>query len=181
MSLKERTLQSTLVYQGKIIRVKRKDVLLADGTPATREVVEHPGAVAVVALDEKSRHIYLVEQYRSPLEKTLLEIPAGKLDEGETPEEAALRELAEETGKTAERIIKLAGFYASPGYSNEKIHLFLALDLKKTKREPVAGEFLRIQKKEIGQILRMIEEGEIEDGKTILGISLFINRYNEFI
>ncbi len=180
MRIEERTINSTLVYQGKIIQVKSKDVLLADGSSATRDVVEHPGAVAVVAMDQ-NRQIYLVEQYRSPLEKTLLEIPAGKLDEGETPAQAALRELAEETGKTAGEIRKLISFYASPGYSNERIHLFLALDLKETKRDPVPGEFLRIQKREIAQILKMIDKGEIEDGKTILGISLFINQYNEFI
>lgn len=180
MSLKEETKKSIVVYDGKIIQVKKKEVLLPDGTSATREVVEHPGAVAVVAMDD-NRHIYLVEQYRSPVEKTLLEIPAGKLDGGENPEEAALRELAEETGKTAAKLIKLASFYATPGYSNERIHLFLALALKDTKTEPVAGEFLRVQKKELAQILEMIAKGQIEDGKTILGIFLFINRYNEFI
>ncbi len=180
MQLKEDTLKTTLVYRGKVLQVVEKEVRVPDGSQSRREVLEHPGAVALVAVDG-DRKIYLVEQFRSPMEKVLLEIPAGKLDPGETPEEAGRRELQEETGMKAEKVIKLAGFYSSPGYSNEKIHLFLAMDLKEADLPPDPGEFLRVKKYRAPEILDMISRGQIEDGKTILGISLVLNLYNEFI
>ena len=178
--LKEETLKSSVAYRGKILTVKEKEVRLPDGRLGRREVVEHPGAVALVAVG-KNREIYLVEQYRSPMEKVLLELPAGKLDPGETPEDAALRELQEETGMRAGRLLPLAAFYSSPGYSSEKIHLFLALDLTETGEAPDPGEFLRVKTLPARQVLDLVTRGEVEDGKTILGVALALNLYNEFI
>lgn len=180
MELREKTLKSDVVYKGKILDVLRKKVLLPDGREGAREVVKHSGAVAVVAVD-KTGEIYLVEQFRSPMEKVMLEIPAGKLDPGEGPEEAALRELWEETGMKAGHLEKMSAFYSSPGYSDELIHLFLASDLTKAGRPRVPGEFLHIRTFEAGKLMEMIRRGEIEDGKTILGVSLFLNQYNTFI
>lgn len=127
--LTEKMLKTEMKYRGRIIDVKVDEVELPTGTRSSREVVEHPGAVAVIAADEDGR-IILVEQYRYPAGETLLEIPAGKLDPGESPEECALREMVEETGYRPGRLVLLSRIFTTPGFSNEAIHLFRGYDLQ---------------------------------------------------
>lgn len=175
MNLREKTVSTSTIFNGKIVKLIKKEVLLPDGTKGTREVVEHPGAVAIVAVD-KENYVYLVRQFRSPIEKEILEIPAGKLDEGETPEECARRELQEEIGQNPREMEKLLSYYTSPGFSNEVLHIYLATDLQEVPIRKVEGEFLQIEKFKYEELTKLIEAGEIEDGKTVLGILLASNK-----
>ena len=127
--LTEKTLKTETRYHGRIINVKVDEVELPTGTRSSREVVEHPGAVAVIAMNEDGL-IVLVEQFRYPAGETLLEIPAGKLDPGESPVECALREMVEETGYQPETLTLLSKIYTTPGFSNEVIYLFRGHNLQ---------------------------------------------------
>jgi ADP-ribose pyrophosphatase len=123
-----RTLSSRYVYAGHNIRLRVDGVVLPSGKETVREVVEHDGAVAIVAVDEKD-HLLLVRQFRHAANKELLEIPAGGVDRGETPEETATREMQEETGYAPGKLLRLGGFYSAPGYASEYLYLFMATDL----------------------------------------------------
>jgi ADP-ribose pyrophosphatase len=168
----EKTISSTNIYDGKIIKVRLDKVLLRDGKESFREIVEmtNQGAVAIVPIvDDK---VYFVKQYRKSLGKDLLEIPAGRMDPGEDPVDSARRELAEEIGFWPNELQQLAFFYTSPGFSNEAIYLYLARDLVKYEAASDEGEFLEIQSLPLAEALKMISNGEIEDGKTIAGLLL---------
>ena len=136
-----------------------------------REVVEHPGAVGIVALKENG-DIVMVKQYRKAVEQVLLELPAGKLEQGENPLDCAARELTEETGYTAGDLRYLVSFYTSPGFSNEVMHMFLATDLKEGKNDPDDDEMVETVEISRDRAIDMILKGEIKDGKTIAGILL---------
>lgn len=164
-----RTLGTQRAYEGQYVNLRLDRVRFPDGVVRVREVVEHPGSVAVVALDG-GHNVYLVRQYRPPAGKEVLEIPAGLVDDGESPERSAHRELKEEVGGDSDRLIHLASFYMTPGYSDERLHLYLALELRETGSEPEDDEFLEIEKMPLGEALGMIETGEIEDIKTIAGL-----------
>jgi ADP-ribose pyrophosphatase len=138
---------------------------------AEREVVLHRGAVAMVALDTDGE-VFLVRQYRHAPGKDLVEVPAGKLAEGEDPQQCARRELMEEIGYDAGEWVKLASFYTSPGFSDEMLHLYLARDLRPGKADPDEDEFLEIMHVPLAEALSMVSRGEIEDSKTIAGLSL---------
>ncbi|MGI9951557.1 NUDIX hydrolase [Moorellaceae bacterium AZ2] len=166
---RERCLKSERIYTGKILNLRKDRVALPDGREASREVVEHTGAVAVVALDHEER-VYLVRQYRYPIGKVTLEIPAGKLDPGENPEACARRELREEVGLVAENWQHLLTFYSTPGFSDEIMYLFLARDLSREKAQPDEDEFLEILSLPLEEALLKIREGEIMDAKTIIGL-----------
>lgn len=143
-------------------------VRLSSGSISQREKVVHPGAVAIAAVE--GGRILMERQYRHTARKTLWEIPAGTIEEGETPEACALRELAEETGYRAERMERLTHFYVAPGYSTEVIHLYLARILSPTSRKLDCDEEIEVAFLPVPQVLGMIKEGEIEDAKTIIGI-----------
>lgn len=147
---------------------------LPDGREASREVVEHSGAVGVVPLTGEGQ-VYLVRQYRYPIGKVTLEIPAGKLEEGEDPLDCARRELKEEVGIEASRWEPLLTFYTTPGFSNEVMHLFLATELSKKEAQPDQDEFLQIVSLPLEEALEKARTGEIMDAKTIL--SLLLVRY----
>lgn len=119
----EKTTATKRIYSGKIINVRVDDVELQDGSMSKREVVEHPGAVAILAVTD-NREAFFVRQYRKPIEKELLEIPAGKLDEGESPQSCAARELAEEVGMAADELRQISFHYSSPGFASEKMYVF---------------------------------------------------------
>ena len=136
-----------------------------------REVVEHPGAVGIVALKENG-DIVMVKQYRKAVEQVLLELPAGKLEQGENPLDCAARELTEETGYTAGDLRYLVSFYTSPGFSNEIMHMFLATNLKEGKKDPDDDEMVETVEISRDRAIDMILKGEIKDGKTIAGILL---------
>lgn len=171
-NLIEETLSSSYLYRGRIVNVRQDRVSLPNGKTAFREVVEHPGAVAVLALDEQARAI-LVRQYRQAAGSVLLEIPAGKLDPGESATQCARRELAEETGLQGGSWRELGCFYLSPGYCNEKITLFRVTGLSEA--PPTAGdedEKIEVFRMPLADILDLIKNGEIKDAKTVLAVTL---------
>jgi len=158
------------LYRGRIFTVTL-DTVREGGGEYTREVVRHPGSAAIVAVHD-DRTVSLVRQYRHPAVKYLLEIPAGSRDAFESPEECAARELEEEMGLVAESWEKLSEFFVSPGFCGEKMWVYLATDLTETKASPEDDENLELVRLPFASALEMIEAGEIEDAKTIIGLSL---------
>jgi len=165
----EATVTSQRVYEGRLVNLRVDTVRLENGRLTEREIVEHPGAVAVVALDEDD-NIILVRQFRKAVEKKLLEIPAGTLEVGEEPIACARRELREETGYRAECLEQIGGLYPSPGFCTEHIHLYLATGLKKGLSAPEDDEAIETIKVPLSDIPAMVSQGEICDGKSIVGL-----------
>lgn len=169
--LYEKLVSSTRLFEGKVINLRRDEVMLPSGRTGTREVVEHPGAVAVVPITREGQ-VILVRQFRHPIGQVLLEVPAGKLDPNEKPEACALRELAEETGFVANKLRKLASIYTTPGFSNEIIHLYLAEDLVESDKQPDEDEFIKTELYTSEQIHQMIASGELCDAKSLVALCL---------
>lgn len=165
----EKTIKSNLVFEGKMINLRVDTVQLPGEKYATREIVDHPGAVAVVPINNQGK-IVMVKQYRKAFEKFLLEIPAGKLEKNEEPSLCAKRELQEETGFMAKNINHLLTMYSTPGFSNEVIHVFLARDLQEGSANPDEDEYISVESFSLGELLKMIFNGTIKDSKTIAGI-----------
>lgn len=174
-NLTEIFVASERIYEGKIINLRRDLVRLPNGREASREVVEHPGAVAVVPLLPDGR-ILLVRQFRHPVGQILLEIPAGKLDAGEDPDDCARRELEEETGHRAGRLERKASVFTGPGFTDEVIHIYVAEELQRTVQNPDEDEFLEVGAYEPAQIRQLIQSGQICDAKTLAGLYLLQNR-----
>jgi len=171
MKFYEEKIDSRRVFEGKMINVRVDRVRLPDGKESTREVVDHPGAVVIVpVLGEK---ILFVEQYRYPIEQVLLELPAGKLDPGESPEECAKRELEEETGYKAKKLSYLGKIFTTPGFTTEVIHIFAAEDLEKTTQNTDPDEFIEVKELHIEEVLSLLRNAEIEDSKTICALTRF--------
>ncbi len=156
-------------YEGLIVNVTVDRVQLHDGGIVMREVVDHPGGVAVLPVDDEG-FAYCVQQFRYPFRKHLLEVPAGKLERGENPRESAARELSEETGLSAGTLVDLGRIYASPGFSNEVLHLYLALDLTAGDAHPDRNEFLDVQRLPLTELAERVMSGEIGDGKTVIAV-----------
>lgn len=156
-------------YHGIIVDVHLDNVRLSDGSKARREVVEHPGGVTILPVDEAG-NCYMVWQFRYPAGHMMLEAPAGKLEYGEDHRECAVRELSEETGFTADELIYLGGFYTSPGFSSELLHVYLALGLHAGESHLDEGEFLNVEKHSLQALEQMIMNNEIEDAKTIIAV-----------
>lgn len=169
MDYTEKTLRHVNSYHGIIVNVQMEMVELPNGERSMREVVEHPGGVCVVALD-KDDMVTMVRQFRFPLQDHLLELPAGKLEPGEEPFPAAVRELSEETGLEAETWVDLGFIYTSPGFSTEKLYLYLAMDLTQGQAHPDPNEFLDVEKRPLAELVDMVMAGQIADGKTVTGI-----------
>ena len=165
----EKTIKREFVYTGRIINLRIDKVVLPDGRETLREVVEHPGAAAVVPVLPDGR-VVLVKQFRKPVEEVLLEIPAGKLEKGEDAESCVLRELEEETGFRAGKISKILEYFPSPGFSNECIHLFEAGELHEGKKNLQQNEFIETVFVSVPEILKLIKSGRIKDSKTIIGM-----------
>jgi ADP-ribose pyrophosphatase len=164
----EVTIKSETIYQGNIITLQVDHVKLPNGNTATREIVKHPGAVAVLALTDDK--MLVVEQYRKPLEKSQVEIPAGKLEPGEDPLEAAKRELEEETGYTCNTIRHICSFYTSPGFADEIMHLYVAENLVKSSMNLDEDEFLECEAITLEQAQQYIRKQRISDAKTITAV-----------
>lgn len=169
MEFKEKTLDSQMMYDGRIIKVYKDNVELADGKKSFREVVRHSGGVVILAIKDYDK-ILLVKQYRYPIGEIVLELPAGKLEKGEDPFEAAKRELEEETGYCANKWTDLGYINTSPGFSDEKLYLYLAQDLEYTHCHPDEGEIIQAFEYKYDDVLKMIDNGEINDAKTICGL-----------
>lgn len=161
------------VLKNKLFRIVDEVATDSSGFEIHRYIVRHPGSAVMMAVDGKER-VLLIKQFRLPAERDLWELPAGRLDPGESPLEAAKRELREETGYEAKKWVKLASFWASPGYVDEKMNLFLALDLRAGEQQPMEDERIEMRwfpKKELGQLIRT---GKLPDGKTIAGYFLWL-------
>ena len=169
MKLYEKTRSSDTKFEGRIIKVLLDEVELENGKTAKREVVCHNGGVCVAALTEKDE-ILLVRQVRYPYKEVLLELPAGKLEKGEDPFEAAKRELEEECGLTADKYTSLGEFYPTVGYDTEIIYTWVATGLHETRMHLDADEFLTPDRVPLAQAYEMVMRGEIKDGKTIAGV-----------
>jgi ADP-ribose pyrophosphatase len=163
----------TRVYTGRIISVDLDDVRFPDGSVGQLEMIRHPGASAVVPLVgdlDGDPEVLLIRQYRYAAEQYLYEVPAGRLDPGESPAACAHRELREETGYTAARVEQLFTMYTTPGFTDEKIHLFLATGLTAGESAREADEFMELVPTKLSVALTMIERGEIQDAKTALAL-----------
>ena len=169
MELIEKELSCQPIYEGRIIKVHVDKVELPNGSTSTREIVNHPGGVGILALDQDNQ-VLTVTQYRYAYRRALLEIPAGKLERGEDPYQAALRELREETGASTDKLVSLGEVYPSPGFSDEVIHLYLARDLTWGEMSPDEDEFLDVQRIPFSALLDRVLTGEVTDAKTCIAV-----------
>lgn|SRR5690606_3750512 len=167
----EKTTQTKVIYEGKVVQLQVDDVLLPNGKEAKRELIKHPGAVAIIPIT-KDKKIVMVEQYRKPLEKSIIEIPAGKLEKGESPEITAVRELEEETGYTTKKLTKVTSFYTSPGFADEIMYIYVSDELEKLDFPPALDEdeFVEIHELTLAEAKQYIQEQRIHDAKTIYAI-----------
>lgn len=167
----EKTISSESIYKGKIIDVRIDDVTLPDGNRSKRELIDHPGAVAIIAITDKGK-IVMVEQYRKALEKSIIEIPAGKLEPGEKPEVTAKRELEEETGYQAETLDFVVSYYTSPGFANEIIYVYEARGLSEVEDQLDGDddEFVELIEVSLEEAMDLINSQRIHDAKTIHAI-----------
>lgn len=168
MNLTEKTVKQNVVFEGKIIRVRCDDARLPDGKPCKREVVDHAGGASVLYVREGK--VLLVRQFRYPYMEETLEIPAGKLNPGEDPAQTAARELAEETGWQPASVEHMFTIYPTPGYSAEKIYIYRAHGVRAGQVHPDEDEFVTAAFYPVGEVLSMIEKGEIKDAKTIIAV-----------
>lgn len=166
---REETIRKVSRYAGRVFAVETHWITQPDDSEALRDVVLHPGGVAVVAYSSAGE-VVLVHQYRKAIEQFLWEIPAGKLEKGETPLEAAKRELKEETGYRAQTWLDLGRMYPTPGYCSEIIYLFAALDLESGCAHPDPGEWIESKHFPWEETVMQVEEGRLNDAKTAVGI-----------
>ena len=167
-------LNSRCVYHGNVMDFHECEIGLPDGETAKWDLIHHSGGAAVVPIDEDGK-IVLVRQYRLGVDKELLELPAGKSEPGEDRLATIRREMEEEIGYVADDIRKLVTFAPAPAYSEEVTDIFVATGLKKTEARPDADEFLRVERCSVEDVVAMIRDGEIIDGKTIAGVMAYAN------
>jgi ADP-ribose pyrophosphatase len=165
-TVQETTLHTEEIYSGRVVHLAVLDVRLPDGKTAKREIIKHPGAVAVVALDD-AQNVLLVRQFRLAADQVLREIPAGTLNQGEDPLACAERELQEETGFRPEKLEPLGGIFVAPGYTTEYIHLFIGTNLHESQLQGDDDEFLEVDRVPLKEAIAMIERGDIIDAKTV--------------
>jgi ADP-ribose pyrophosphatase len=169
MDFFEKQIETKILYEGIIVNIRRDVAEMQNGVRVPREVVEHPGGVGIVPVTQDNK-VLMVRQYRYPMEEELLEIPAGKLGEGEDPFECAVRELSEETGCTAGKYVDLGAIYPSPGFCRETLYLYLALDLQYGEMHLDENEFLSVEAVCIDELIDQIMANELPDAKSIIGI-----------
>lgn len=170
--LVEKRVKKNTVYKGKMVDWCCDDVLLPDGGKATREYMDHPGAVGVIPVLPDGR-IVLVRQYRYPVEEVTLELPAGKLDKGEDPLGCVQRELQEETGYTSGKITPLLDYWPTPAFANELLHLYVAEQLKDGAMNPDEDEFIEKVEMPLDEALSLCKSGAIKDSKTLVGLMAY--------
>ena len=169
MKLEERRLSGEYKYEGVIVKVRLDKAELVNGRVVNREVVEHPGGVTVLPVDDDG-YCYCVKQFRYPFQRVMLEAPAGKLEYGEDVFECAVRELSEETGFTADKMTYLGPCCTSPGFSSEVLHIYLATGLHAGESHPDENEFLDVEKHHIDELFEMCMRGQIDDAKTLIAV-----------
>ena len=175
----ETKLTSETIYEGKIFRVNKDQVILDDQMVVQRDIVHHHGGVGVLAISDNK--LLFVKQYRYAIAQTTLEIPAGKLEKGENPYDSALRELEEESGYTSEKLYPICEMYSTPGFCNEKIYLYYSNDLIKVENPKAMDEDEEIETLwfSFDEIQKMLENGEIDDAKTIIALQYaLLNKEN---
>jgi len=173
----EPTIESKDIYQGRIIKLRVDTVQLPSGRTTTREIVEHEDAVCVVPIDENN-NVLMVRQYRKAAQLNLLEVPAGGVEAGETPDETALRELQEEVSVTSGSLRRLSGFWVSPGWATEFMHAYLATDLTPASLPADDDEYISVERVPLDSIPGLIESGEIQDSKSIAALLLALRVLN---
>jgi len=169
----EKTLSSQLIYEGRAVKLRVDTVRMADGRETKREIVEHIDCVAIVAVDADD-NVLLVKQFRKPIGKELLEIPAGGIDPGEDPVAAVHREMQEETGYLPRKVERLGGFYSTPGYCTEYLHLYLATDLVPSQLHAEDTESIEVVAVALSEIPSLIASGDICDAKSIAGLLTYL-------
>jgi ADP-ribose pyrophosphatase len=174
----EEVLSSRRIYEGRILNLRVDTVRTTDGRESVREIVEHEDCIGVIPVDADD-NILLVKQYRLAAGRELLETPAGGIDPGESPEAAVIREMREETGLRPGKVERLTGFYLSPGFSSEYMHLYLATDFRPDplSAEDTAG--IKVVRVPVAQIPDLIAAGKIEDAKSIAGLLMYLERHNK--
>ncbi len=175
MDYEEKTVKSEKIYDGRVISLRVDTVELPNKKYSRREVVEHGSSVVILPISDEGT-VFLVEQFRKPVEKMMLELPAGLVEANEDPKEAAERELTEEIQKKAGKMDFIYDFYTSPGFTNEKISLYLARDLEDVEGKSDDDEFLNIVEISIEEFLSMFRNFQLEDSKTVLG-AMFLEKY----
>lgn len=178
MVFEEKTIESRRIYEGRIVNLRCDSVINVSGKIATREIVEHSGGVALVVFTDEKKFV-LEKQYRKAAGKVLIEVPAGKAEPGETPQVTAARELREETGYTAGRLEKLCAMYASPGYCDEVLHVYLCTQLTLGATDFDESEAIDLYEYTAEEVLALIASGEIEDAKTIAAFFLAKQRLGQ--
>ena len=168
-NLKEKTIKSNIVFNGKLLEVRCDDVYLPNGQISSREWIDHPGAVCCIPILPDGK-IAMIRQYRYAVKQVMIELPAGKLDEGETPEDCALRELEEEIGYRANKLTFLANIHPAIGFANENMWLYLAEDLEITESMLDNDEFIELMPTKLEDAVEMVWCGDITDVKTIIGL-----------
>lgn len=176
----EKTLKSTTIFEGRVIKLRVDTVRTPTGRETSREIVEHADCVAIVAVDEND-NVLLECQFRKPVERELLEIPAGGIEAGEDPESAVSRELREEVGYLPKKVELLGGFYSAPGYSSEYLYLYLATRLTPSKLEAEDTEEIRLIRVPISKIPNLIASGKICDSKSIAGLLTYLLKCRDWI
>jgi len=169
----EKLISSKTVFEGRAVKVKVDTIEKASGVVTTRDIVWHADCIAVVALDENG-NVLMERQFRTAVGKVLLEIPAGGIEEGESPEDAVRRELQEEIGYLPGKVTGLGGFYAAPGYCTEYLHLFVATDLKASKLVAEDTDEIELVRVPVEEIKGLLEDGEICDSKSVAGLLRFL-------
>jgi len=172
MIVEEKTLSSEMIYEGTILNLRKDKVTVKEGRTSYREIVEHNGGVIILGVTLEGM-IPMIRQYRKAAEQVMFELPAGKLEKGEDPAEAALREFKEETGYTAKSIRHAASFYPTVGYSEEVLHIYFADGLVPGDAEFDDNESIDIELFDPEELYRQIEAGEMNDGKTMLALLLY--------
>jgi ADP-ribose pyrophosphatase len=175
MITEEKTIWSEVIYEGTILNLRKDKVTSRDGKTSFREIVEHGGGVAIIAITPQGKAV-MVSQYRKAAERVMLEVPAGKMERGEIPYDTAIRELKEETGYTAGRLEHVMDFFVSVGYCTEVIHLYLAEDLSPGETDFDENEDIEISEHTFDELSAMLSGGEITDAKTIIAIQALLLR-----
>jgi ADP-ribose pyrophosphatase len=168
-------LSKETIYEGRLFKVVKEKVRIYNGKEKAREIVVHPGAVALVVVDNNGK-LVLVRQYRHAAGRVLLEIPAGTREQGEDPETCAIRETQEETGYLPRKVERLGGFYSAPGFCTEFLHCYLLTDLEESRQPGDEDENIEVEHVSLDRAIAAIKSGEICDAKTICGILMYANR-----